>query len=308
MLELSFDDPERLAGVAHALSARSRIDILQLLQFGRLNVIEIAEALDLPISTVANHVKVLEAAKLIHTEMLPATRGAMKLCSRVCDAVHMELRRTARSAEVLSYEVQMPIGHYSDCEVTPSCGMANAEGIILKDDDPASFYHPHHIDAQLIWLQKGYVEYLLPVDIPAEAKILSLELSMEMCSEVPNYNNIWPSDISVWINGVVIGTWTSPGDFGDRRGKLNPAWWNNTLTQYGHLKVWQVNESHTSLDHERISGVNLHHLRVLESPKLRLRIGIDPEAVHQGGMNLFGSEFGDHAQHIRMSVMYSTKP
>ncbi|CAH1210113.1 MULTISPECIES: helix-turn-helix domain-containing protein [unclassified Paenibacillus] len=308
MLELSFDDPERLAGVAHALSARSRIDILQLLQFGRLNVIEIAEALDLPISTVANHVKVLEAAQLIHTEMLPATRGAMKLCSRVCDAVHMELRRTGRTAEVASYEVQMPIGHYSDCEVTPSCGMASAEGIILKDDDPASFYHPLHIDAQLIWLQRGYVEYLLPVDIPAEARILSLELSMEMCSEVPNYNNVWPSDISVWINGVVIGTWTSPGDFGDRRGKLNPAWWNNTLTQYGHLKVWQVNESHTSLDHERISSVNLHHLRVLESPKLRLRIGIDPNAVHQGGMNLFGSGFGDHAQHIRMSVMYSTKP
>ena len=29
-------------------------------------------------------------------------------------------------------------------------------------------------------------------------------------------------DVSVWINEVEIGVWTSPGDYGDRRGKYTP--------------------------------------------------------------------------------------
>ena len=51
----------------------------------------------------------------------------------------------------------------------------------------------------------------MPMDIPAGARIESLELSMEMCSEAPNYDHNWPSNISVWVNGVEIGMWTSPG-------------------------------------------------------------------------------------------------
>ncbi|MDR9856384.1 helix-turn-helix domain-containing protein [Paenibacillus sp. VCA1] len=307
MLELSFNDPERLVSVTHALSTRSRIDILQLLHTKKLNVIEIAEALDLPVSTVANHVKVLEAAKLIHTEMLPASRGAMKVCSRNYDGIFIALNRfkSLSMSDMNSYEVEMPIGHYSDCEVAPSCGMASAESMILKEDDPASFYHPKHIDAQIIWFAKGYVEYLLPMDIPEGAYIESLELSMEMCSEVPNYNHEWPSDISVWVNGVEIGMWTSPGDFGDRPGKLNPEWWYDWSTKYGLLKTWRVDNEKTTLDMEKVSDVTLRQLNLSESPKLRLRIGIRPDAVNQGGVNLFGREFGDHEQHIRMYVKYA---
>jgi predicted transcriptional regulator len=55
-----------------------------------------------------------------------------------------------------------------------------------------------------------------------ERGIKSLEPSMEMSSEIPGTNTNWPSDISVWINEKEIGVWTSPGDFGDRRGKFTP--------------------------------------------------------------------------------------
>lgn len=74
MLELSFDDPDKLVTVTHALSTRSRVDILRLLISKNLNIVEIAEALQLPVSTVANNIKVLEAARLINTELLPASR------------------------------------------------------------------------------------------------------------------------------------------------------------------------------------------------------------------------------------------
>ena len=52
------------------------------------------------------------------------------------------------------------------------------------------------------------------------ARIGRLDLSAEICSEVAGFDNRWASDITVWINDVEIGTWTSPGDFGGERGRL----------------------------------------------------------------------------------------
>ncbi|MEC0107687.1 ArsR family transcriptional regulator [Paenibacillus taichungensis] len=307
MLELSFDNPDELVTVTHALSTRSRVDILRLLISQNLNIVEIAEALKLPVSTVASNIKVLEAARLINTELLPASRGAMKVCSRNYDDIHIALNqeKAIPKGDIQVYEVDMPIGHYSDCEVSPTCGMANGEGMIIREDEPASFYHPKHVGAQIMWFRKGYVEYLMPLEIPAEAVIESLELSMEICSEAPNYDHNWPSDISVWINGVEIGMWTCPGDFGDRRGKLNPAWWFEWSTQYGLLKTWRVDKNKTTLDMEKISAVDLAQLNLQNSHKLRVRIGIKPDAVHQGGVNLFGRQFGDYDQNIKMTVHYA---
>ncbi|MFB8374184.1 MULTISPECIES: ArsR/SmtB family transcription factor [Paenibacillus] len=307
MLELSFDNPDELVTVTHALSTRSRVDILRLLISQNLNIVEIAEALKLPVSTVASNIKVLEAARLINTELLPASRGAMKVCSRNYDDIHiaLNLEKAIPKGDIQVYEVDMPIGHYSDCEVSPTCGMANGEGMIIREDEPASFYHPKHVGAQIMWFRKGYVEYLMPLEIPAEAVIESLELSMEICSEAPNYDHNWPSDISVWINGVEIGMWTCPGDFGDRRGKLNPAWWFEWSTQYGLLKTWRVDKNKTTLDMEKISAVDLAQLNLQNSHKLRVRIGIKPDAVHQGGVNLFGRQFGDYDQNIKMTVHYA---
>ncbi|MFS0856250.1 MULTISPECIES: ArsR/SmtB family transcription factor [Paenibacillus] len=307
MLELSFDNPDELVTVTHALSTRSRVDILRLLISQNLNIVEIAEALKLPVSTVASNIKVLEAARLINTELLPASRGAMKVCSRNYDDIHiaLNLEKAIPKGDIQVYEVDMPIGHYSDCEVSPTCGMANGEGMIIREDEPASFYHPKHVGAQIMWFRKGYVEYLMPLEIPAEAVIESLELSMEICSEAPNYDHNWPSDISVWINGMEIGMWTCPGDFGDRRGKLNPAWWFEWSTQYGLLKTWRVDKNKTTLDMEKISAVDLAQLNLQNSHKLRVRIGIKPDAVHQGGVNLFGRQFGDYDQNIKMTVHYA---
>lgn len=307
MLELSFQDPDKLVQVSHALSTRARVDMLRLLSTRNMNVVEIAETLKLPVSTVANNVKVLEAAKLINTELLPASRGAMKVCSRNYDDIHIALNveKTIPKGALLSYEMEMPIGHYSDCEVHPTCGMANADGMIVREDEPASFYHPKHIGAQIIWLRKGYVEYLMPMEIPSEARIDALELSMEMCSEAPNYDNNWPSDITLWINGVEIGTWTSPGDFGDRRGRLTPSWWPDWSTQYGLLKNWRIDRNGASLDMQKISDINIGDLKLTQRPNIRLRLGVKSDAVHQGGMNLFGRQFGDYEQDIVVKVYYA---
>ena len=79
-------------------------------------------------------------------------------------------------------------------------------------------------------------------------------MRMEVCSEAPLYNLNWPSDMTVWINGVEIGTWTSPSDFGGERGQLTPEWWPLRNTQYGLLKVWHVSERDSEVDGRPVSG------------------------------------------------------
>lgn len=308
MLELHINDPEKLITVAHALSTRARVDMLRLLNTRSMNIVEIAEALRLPVSTVASNVKVLEGAGLITTELLPAVRGAMKVCSRSYDDIHMglnDIQAHVSKRPTNVYEMEMPIGHYSDCEVHPTCGMADRESMIILEDEPASFYHPKHVGAQIIWFRKGYLEYLFPLELPPSAQIDAIEFSMEMCSEAPNFDNDWPSDISLWVNGLEIGTWTSPGDFGDRRGKLNPSWWLDWTTQYGLLKTWRIDRERTTLDMKKVSDVTVDRLNLHQRPNLRLRIGVAPDAVHKGGVNLFGRGFGDHEQDIVMKIHYS---
>lgn len=144
MLEVGIHEPDKLVQVAHALSTRSRVDMLRLLNTRSMNIIELAEALQLPVSTVANNVKVLEAAGLINTELLPAVRGAMKVCSRNYDDILISLNSSIRTSKdgMKYYEVEMPIGHYSDCEVHPTCGMASSEGMLVREDERRAFIIP----------------------------------------------------------------------------------------------------------------------------------------------------------------------
>jgi len=175
-------------------------------------------------------------------------------------------------------------------------------------DDPASFYEPARMDAQLLWFHQGYVEYRLPNRLPGGAHPESLRLSMEICSEAPLFNLDWPSDITVWINGVEIGTWTSPGDFGGEPGRLTPEWWTPRNTQYGLLKVWHVNERETEVDGMRLSSVTLRDLNLSDEPFIAVRIGIKADAEHIGGLNLFGSRFGNYPQDLLLRVGYRSTP
>jgi predicted transcriptional regulator len=306
ILELSMERPEELARVAHALSTELRLGMMKLLNARRMNVAELAEALNIPVSTAASNVKVLEQAGLIETELLPATRGAMKVCSRTYDDIRIALNEPGPRAAngERRYEIEMPIGSFVSCEAAPTCGMVGEEGRIVAEDAPSAFFHPNRLQAQLIWLRKGYLEYRFPFEIPAGARIKRIGFSMEICSEAPNFDNDWPSDITLWINGVEIGTWTSPGDFGGRRGRLNPAWWPDAGTQYGMLKTWAVDADRSTVDHEEISVVGLSRLGLPGRSFVDMRIGVKEDAAFKGGLNLFGRRFGNFEQDIVMRIDY----
>src|SRR6266511_6431801 len=112
------------------------------------------------------------------------------------------------SSDVCSSD--LPIGAYSAFEVTPTCGLASSSGLIGYLDDPNAFYEPERIGAQLLWFRSGFVEYLFPDRVPPGATVVSAQLTAEVSSEAPLHDLYWPSDISVWINGIHLGEWTCP--------------------------------------------------------------------------------------------------
>ncbi|HUF38110.1 MAG TPA: helix-turn-helix domain-containing protein [Anaerolineales bacterium] len=298
-------ETERGHLVLKALASEPRVNILRHLRDRVCNMGEIGEALQMPPSTITLHIGLLEDAGLVKVELRPAVRGLQKMIARVYDVIQVMLPRGEEAGNEQWVDISIPIGGYSDCRVSPTCGLAGEDGIIGFFDDPTSFFEPDRLQAQLIWFHHGFVEYRLPNRLPPKATPESLNLSLEICSEAPLHHEDWPSDITLWINGVEIGTWTCPADFGGQRGVLTPKWWEDWNSQYGLLKVWQVTKEGSYIDGRRLSNVVLPDLQLGKSDGLiEVRIGVKEDATHVGGINIFGRKFGNYPQDILMRIRY----
>lgn len=149
------------------------------------------------------------------------------------------------------------------------------------------------------------MEYKFANAVPKNRYAKSLSLSMEICSEAPGYREDWKSDITVWINGVDCGTWTCPGDFGSRRGRLNPAVWPDGSTQYGMLMTWEILGDGCFINGSKAAEATLEDLLPHgRSHIIDVRMRNKEDARYIGGFNLFGKSFGNYEQDIVMSVEY----
>ena len=293
-------DPEEDLTVLKGLASAVRVAMLRYLHdHGPKNVNEIAEALKLPQSTVSSNVSILEEARLLRTETRKARKGNQKICHSTFDEVLVAFKQDIERQKSDAIEVSMPIGLYTSCEVTAPCGLCSADGIVGLLDVPDSFLDPDRMKAGLLWFTRGFVEYQFPNNAKlTNIKLAAIEFIMELSSEVPGTSADWPSDISLWINGKEIGTWTSPGDFGDKRGVFTPNWWKLKGSQYGKLKNWRIGQNGTYVDGVKISDVSLDDLNIAGHHSIRLRVGIRDDARHPGGINIFGRGFGNYDQDI----------
>ncbi len=281
-----------------ALASEPRLEMLNLTREKTLNINEIAEELKLPQSTVATHIAILEDAGLIITESVKAKKGNQKLCHPSFRDILIQFP-DKQNGEKNYTEIEMPIGIFTDCKVTAPCGMCSSEKIIGLLDIADSFLNPDRMKAGLLWCGSGSFEYKFPNNTMYDPKKLSkLEVSMELSSETPGTNANWPSDITLWINKVEVGTWISPGDYGDKRGRYTPLWWKLEGSQYGLLKHFAVTAEGSFVDGEKMSDVKLEDLKIDEHHSIRVRVGVKDNAEHVGGMNIFGKGFGNYDQGI----------
>ncbi len=297
-------DPEERPDVLHGLASAARVRILRLLRRNAgVNVNDIAEALALPQSTVSSNLNILEKAGLIRTETQKGRKGHQKVCYADYDEVLVMFRDDFERAQANLIEVAMPIGIYTRCEVSAPCGLCSPEGIIGLLDVPETFLNPDRMNAGLMWFTRGFVEYQFPNNARLIGKTVNaLEVSLELSSEVPGTSADWPSDITVAINGREVGVWTSPGDFGDKRGVFTPDWWKLKGSQYGKLKSWRVTPDGAFIDGVRVSSLTLAELDLSGHHSIRLRIEVKPDARHPGGVNIFGRGFGNYDQDILLRL------
>ena len=301
-IRLSINELDRLCPVAKALSSPMRVRMISLLHIRSMNVNELAEALSLPVSTTALNVRQLEEAGLISSEIQPGIRGAMKLCSQRVESVSMVLTPESQDG-MAALTLRLPIGSYCAAEgITPECGIVSEHAWIGESNSPRTFYHPDRFRAQMLWFHSGELEYRFSLGEIDPAQVEWLEFSMELSSNAPMYRERYPSDISISVNGHPLGAWVSPGDYGGRRGRLNPSWWSDTASQFGLLKTWRVDRSGCRLDGEPLSDICISDLALDANDYISLRLGVLPGANHVGGLNLFGEKFGDCAQGIVMRV------
>jgi predicted transcriptional regulator len=297
-------DPEEDLEVLKGLASAIRVRILKLLHIeGPLNGNDIAEKLALPQSTVSTNIQILEGAGLIRTETQKARKGNQKICHSTFDEVLVMFKDDISPLNTNAIEVSMPLGLYTSFDVSAPCGLCSVDGIIGLLDVPNTFLDPERMKAGLIWFTQGYLEYQFPNNAKlAQNTIEAMEFSMELSSEVPGTSADWPSDITLSVNGTEIGTWTSPGDFGDKRGVYTPSWWKLKGSQYGKLKSWRVTKDGTYVDGMKISPVSLVDLDLDHHHSIRLRIAVKPDAKHPGGINIFGRGFGNYDQDIVMRL------
>ena len=293
-------DPEERLDVLKGLASTVRIRILKLLHVdGPVNVNEIAEILELPQSTISSNVQILESAGLIRSVSQKARKGNQKICHSTFDEVLVMFKEDITPLKSDGIEVAMPLGLYTSCDITGPCGVCSTEGIVGLLDVPETFLDPDRMKAALIWFTRGYVEYQFPNNAKlSNVEIDEIEFVMELSSEVPGTSADWPSDITLSVNGVDVGTWTSPGDFGDKRGVYTPNWWKLAGSQYGKLKNWRVSQNGTFIDGVKISNVSLGDLDISSHRSIRMRIGVREDAKHPGGINIFGRGFGNYDQDI----------
>lgn len=303
--QLTLQDIPETSRICRALGNETRLQVLALLTDHAMSISELAAVCYLPLSSMCLHVKVLQEAGLISVVPRPGAHGTQKLCGITAATLQLDFFAHRNQPQTVppAY-TEMPVGHYSSCEVTPPCGLASEDSYLHYEDSPYGFYSARRTEAAMIWFTRGYLEYQFSNYTLQQAPVKQVEFTFEICSEAPGYNEDWPSDITLELNRRFICTITTKGDHGGRRGIYNPAWWSDSNTQYGEYKKIILTRDGCYMGEQRLSDTGLDDLGLEQGYHFFFTLRVDEKNRHAGGLNLFGRGFGDYHQGIVMKVVY----
>ena len=309
-LTLTLCNDEHLERVANALNAPTRRKILSLLTANSYTIQEIADRLNMSLSNTSFHVKFLQKAGLVNLTQNHSKRGNEKIVALEKHCLEILFINEAENSFPSSshaFSTELPVGSFTLFDIVPPCGIADADGNLIGAEAlPDIFYNYKRIKGEIIWFTEGYLEYHVSNAAIKNKVLEALQISCEVCSECANYNNSFKSDITFWMNDKEIGTYTSPGDFGGRSGKYTPKSWPAASTQYGMLVQIRIDEMGVWINQVNVSPeISIDDFAFITKEKcLRFKLGVKKNAKYAGGLNLFGRNFGDFQQGIRISVTY----
>lgn len=301
---LYFRSISEAENVFKALSTPMRLKIMEMIyEDDHLSMNDLAEGLGLTNGAISMHVSKLEEAGLVKIKTTSGKRGTMKLIRPRYDRLMIDLAPAKEARRCYTDDIR--IGYYTGCSITPTCGLATSKEIIGSLDDTRVFTFPERFNAGIIWFASGYVEYNLPNHLQPGQTLAELQISFEISSECPETNEDYPSDIYFSINGIPLGMWISPGDYGARRGYVSPPWWPELLNQYGLMKTLIINTEGCFIDgNNKISSTTIQDLNINYNTYISFRFEVPKDTANVGGCTLFGEDFGDHNQAIRIKAYY----
>lgn len=310
-MHLTLQNDDMLEKIATALNSKTRRKIISLLTTNSYTVLEIAEKLNMSVSNISFHLNLLKQASIINVTHNHSKRGNEKIIAlekHCLEILFVDDKKAELSSSLKTLQTELPIGSFNVFDVTPPCGIADAEGLLLgAESNPDIFYNYRRIKGEIIWFTQGFLEYHFSNNALKNKILNGLQISLELCSECANYNNSFKSDITFSLNDKEIGTYTSPGDFGGRMGKYTPKNWPTGSTQYGMLVQIRIDEKGVWINQNNISTEETidDFAFITKERCLKFKIEVKKNAKYLGGLNLFGSKFGDYPQGIRVVATYS---
>ncbi|MBQ3572849.1 MAG: ArsR family transcriptional regulator [Clostridia bacterium] len=304
----SKEDHEKIFKISRALASKERLEILTLLINKSMNIGEIARKLKLPKSSVSNHISIMEDAEILYVSTQQGNKRHLKMCSKQLNEFLIDFAEADTESKQQGFSMEIPVGLFSEANISAPCGMyvpaeknSNHIDAKLAADNPNLFFDPRRAQAELLWFTDGYISYSVPNNF-FNTTLSKLELSFELCSEIVYHKIDWPSDITLKINDIEATTFLSPGDFGGRKGKFSPHGWGIDGTQYGLLYKLVIDDSGVYLNNVLVNKKTLKDFSVVSNNNVKITFGVDKDAVHRGGLNLFGRGFGDYEQSITLTL------
>lgn len=297
------NDKEEILAIATALSNEKRYDILiELSKTPILTFRELQDRLNISKSALEFHLALLEKASLIVVRYKNSSSGTIRIIGRDAKSLYVGLYKPIDhnvNPDWQFYNTSLGVGMFSKYEGYPLSYVTTE-----REFQNENIYRKERYEASLIFTSMGLVTYTFPLELGTTKEIEEIKFSFELCSEAPLYDNDYKSDISFFVDGIFVETYVSSGDYGDRRGKLNPSWWSDRNTQYGKLIVLKINSQGVFINGILVnSKINIKDFD-LTKKYIELKLGNEKTSKYVGGFNLFGKDFGDYPIDIELSVGY----
>ena len=299
------NDLDDIQKKCEALASPIRVNIMHQLINQDLSIYELAKLNHVSVSSIIFHLKILEDAKLIIITTSSGTKEK-KIVNRYgqIQSLSIELSLTENIKQDLEKATQtVPVGAYVDADMGDESGIVfNGKIVPIHNNAP---YRHDRFEAVSLFLNSGYVEYSFNNDQFRNKEVSNLTITLEICSEAPYYNNEFKSDITFYINGIEILTYTSIGDYGGRKGRYTQQFTSNNFSEFGKLEVITVNAKGVYIGEKLVNEhITLDDLKINKGNCVKFKVESKKDAKNQGGFNIFCRGSGDYNQDIEMQVTY----
>ena len=294
--------PDKIKATLKVLNNPARYKILLQLKNKPMSISELARAINITQPTVTTYVNQLEKVGLVFTRMQKTPNNYTRLCYTLYDGLSLNWCEEEIKRLETQYSLDMPVGHYSSIECGASSFLATQARIIADSKDVSLFYHPIRMDAELLVISQGTVKYLFPYNIPEKYKILQLELSAEI--NVAFTNQEIPTKVMLSINNLNFGPLTLIPDKNMMENKHMPEWYPENLTTRGKLFTWRVDSNKVYINSESFANFKLSDLNLTAMQTIEVAFYVGLSNQLNGGLVIFGKNFGVCNQDIRLTIKY----